>query len=245
MSSVRRSLYKPVGLCRWNNVKRWRTKPRCRRTSWSVLVGPQDETDKTQQGVVDIVHVEDWRTEDVGELKTRGRVRRILDNSRELPFMQKVSNFLADAEQTGSINSINSMPERDIPSFERWAFKENHYEQYLVDLLCVNKSMARAIQHALSVMEMNDIDIMLLDPVGLGLYRGEWIAKDIQQLRETRAEGYDPDTCVSEPSQFAMQYARVLDEISNVILQSSDIGKIETLISRFVHVTLHVIQVLQ
>ena len=162
-----------------------------------------------------------------------------MDTSKNLEFVQRIANFLADAEQMGRIDSFNTMPGRDIPPFERWSFKESHYEQYLVDLLCVNQGMAQAVKRALDAMEKNDLGIEIFDPVGLGLYRGEWIEKDINQLRETRAEGYDPSLAVTEPSQFARQYASLLDDVSKTILNSSDANSIETLISRYVSMIVH------
>jgi len=180
------------------------------------------------------VNVEDWGPENVGDLKTRGGVRRVMDSTKNLEFVQRIANFLADAEQMGRIDSFNTMPDREIPPFERWSFQESHYEQYLVDLLCVNRSMAKAVKRALDAMQKHDLNMEIFDPVGLGLYRGEWIEKDINQLRKTRAEGYDPSLAVTEPSQFARKYASLLDDLSLCIWNSSDTNRIETLISRYV-----------
>lgn len=186
----------------------------------------------SQQGFVDVVNVEDWSKKDIGDLKPKGRVRRVLDNSRELQLMQTISNFLAEAEQTGKLCSLSSIPDRKIPPFERWAFKENHYEQYLLDLLCVNESMARGIQCATKTMQTANRNKIFIDPVELGLYRGEHIAHDIEQLRGTRAKGCDPDLYPDRPSSFARQYASILDAITEQISHSSDPHETEMLIIR-------------
>ncbi len=223
-------------LCRSNELIRSTVKPCWHHvTRGSIFSTPREDLDY-QQGIVDVVNVEDWGPENVGDLKTSGRVRRVLDNSRELPFMQRIANFLADAERMGNIGSLNSTPIRDIPPFERWAFKESHYEQYLVDLLCVNKSLSEAIKRALDALREYDTNMEIFDPISLGLYRGEWIEKDINQLKETRAEGYDPRLCITSPSEFAWQYSTLLDDLSESL--SSDPDSIEILISRYVAVTI-------
>lgn len=148
---------------------------------------PNKKPNKTggkQDGVVDVVNVRDWGEIaepgfDVGNLRAASPIRRVLDNSKELPFMSVVANFLSDAEGSGSIQPPEDVEQREIPPFERWAWREAHYEQYLVDVELVNTAMKRAVERCVSEA--------LLDPVALGIYRGDAVARDIAQLRATRA----------------------------------------------------------
>ena len=191
--------------------------------------GPESDVKNLQDGVVDYINVEDWGNRDngdfdVGELKTKGRVRRVLDNAQELPFMQVISNVLADAEHSKQITPPIAV-DRDIPPFEKWAFKEDHYEQYLVDLLLVNQRMAEAVaaaRDAIARMEGHGglhLNSFLLDPIKMGIYRGDCIAKDIQQLRATKAEGSPED--IFMPTRFATYYANILGELCDYCTQES------------------------
>jgi hypothetical protein len=100
--------------------------------------GSTASTSKLDHGVVDVVSIRDWGQDDgscfdVGELKTQGPIRRILDGSNSVSFMRVVSNFLADAENSGTIQArVASDIEIEVPPFDRWAFREEHYEQYLM-----------------------------------------------------------------------------------------------------------------
>jgi len=148
---------------------------------------PNKKPNKTggkQDGVVDVVNVRDWGEIaepgfDVGNLRAASPIRRVLDNSNELPFMSVVANFLSDAEGSGSIQPPEDVEQREIPPFELWAWREAHYEQYLVDVELVNTAMKRAVERCVSEA--------LLGPVALGIYRGDAVARDIAQLRATRA----------------------------------------------------------
>lgn len=240
--SVNRIVTGPPLVCRSSELWfRSNSKPWLRVMRRPLMCTSRDEKECQQQGVVDVINVEDWGPENMGDLKTKGRVRRVLDNSGELSFMERISNFLADAEQMGKMESLDSVSNRRIPPFERWSFKENHYEQYLVDLVCVNQSMSRAVKQALDAAKKYRIDIEIIDPTHLGLYRGEWIAKDIDQLRRTRMEGYNPSLYISEPSKYARQYARILDDISESLLNSSDIAQIQILVLRYVLMMVHAV----
>ena len=191
--------------------------------------GPKSGSKNLQDGVVDYINVEDWGNRDngdfdVGELKTKGRVRRVLDNAQELPFMQVIANVLANAERSKQITPPIAI-DRDVPPFEKWAFREDHYEQYLVDLLCVNQSMGEAVKAArreIARVQGNNnlyLDSILLDPIKMGIYRGDCIAKDIQQLRATKTEGSPEDILM--PTRFASYYADILGTFCDYYTQES------------------------
>lgn len=180
---------------------------RCRATGFGAPKNPK----KKQEGVVDVVNVRDWgRIDepgfDVGDLKAQGPIRRVLDNSKELPFMSVVSNFLADAEGSGAIKPPEDSREREIPPFEKWAFREEHYEQYLVDIGLVNGAMKRAIERATAL----DGPGTVLDPMKLGIYRGDAVANDLCRLQTTRRDERDD---IAAGSRYAQAYASLLDAI--------------------------------
>ncbi len=180
---------------------------RCRATGFGAPKSPK----RKQEGVVDIVNVRDWGDIaepgfDVGDLKPQGPIRRVLDNSKELPFTSVVSNFLADAEGSGSIRPPEDSQEREIPPFERWAFREEHYEQYLVDIGLVNGAMKRAVERCAAL----DGPGTVLNPVDLGIYRGDAIANDLCRLQMTRRGERDD---IVAGSGYAQAYASLLDAI--------------------------------
>lgn len=190
-----------------------------RATGFGAPSNGNGKKDRKREGVVDVVNVRDWGEIaepgfDVGNLQAASPIRRVLDNSKELPFMTVVSNFLADAEASGSITPPDDVKQREIPPFERWTWRESQYEQYLVDIELVNSAMKRAVERIRGSEATG-----LMDPVALGIYRGDAVTDDIAQLRATRARGDTQDTIEEEvpasPSRYAQSYATILDTLDN------------------------------
>ena len=174
--------------------------------------GAAKKSKTKQEGVVDVVNVRDWGDIsepgfDVGNLTAQGPIRRVLDNSKELPFMSVVSNFLADAEGSGAIRPPEDSEERrEVPPFEKWAFREEHYEQYLVDIESVNVAMKHAVERVTARGGPDSV----LNPLTLGIYRGDAVANDLDRLRATRADAQQGAVVVSG---YAQAYASLLDTI--------------------------------
>lgn len=201
---------------------------------------PPSDGDK---GIVDHVYVQDWGREDdkpdfdAGDLKAKGPVRRVLDYSTKngISFPETVSNFLAESGQMNRFER-SSTARPNIPPFERWAFEEEHYEQYLVDLEHVHTSMAEAVERARHeihtvIAENYNTEEWFIDPMGLGIYRGDCIRKDIQQLRATRPSGiHDPEL---QPSSCATEYAHVIRSIGIQCSTCTLPDDLRTLVSRY------------
>lgn len=199
---------------------------RCHATGFGAPKNPK----RKQEGVVDVVNVRDWGDIsepgfDVGNLKARGPIRRVLDNSEELPFMRVVSNFLADAEGSGAIKPPEDSQEREIPPFERWAFREEHYEQYLVDMGLVNGAMRRAVER---VAALGDADAVL-DPIKLGIYRGDAVANDLRRLQSTRKDQRgekdqkDQRDDITMGSRYAQAYVSLLDAVQGTAVVNAHV----------------------
>lgn len=211
---------------------------------WHVRRSSALSPDDGDTGIVDHVYVQDWGQEgdmiDAGDLKAKGPVRRVLDYSAKngLSFAETVSNFLAEAEQMNRFGR-SGKSRSNIPPFERWAFEEEHYEQYLVDVEHVHTSMAQAVEqarHGILHSGMGDDDEnnvqkeWIIDPVRLGIYRGDCIRKDIQQLWETRPlSALEPKL---QPSPCAVEYAGILRSLGMECITCSLPDDLRTLISR-------------
>lgn len=139
-------------------------------------------------GLVDYVNVKDWGGgKDVGDLVVNSTVSRVIHGEAYQDLVPRVTAFLQEASNKGWLLTESEQIQQQIPPFEKWVFKEDHYIQYLVDIQAIHNEMEDAVQAGVKMLSKKRADTALkymkmLDPIRLGIHRSNHMNFDLNQL---------------------------------------------------------------
>lgn len=143
---------------------------------------------------MDYIKVQDWGTgepDDLGNLKLASAPKKLTFTA---PFYEQLARHLESLQSDGSLAIAQPASSKPIPPFHKWAFAEQHYIQYLTDMLKVHMALEKACKssiHSVSNSEYLDEDtrqhaLQILETIGIhdALARSPYIAIDIRNINE-------------------------------------------------------------
>jgi hypothetical protein len=103
------------------------------------------------------MQVKDWGSgepADLGQLELASGTASDVLSTEESPFHQQLARRLEAIEAGGGVGGVASPgpAAAPLPPFERWALREEHYRQYLADLLCVHVALEQAVACCAAVL---------------------------------------------------------------------------------------------
>ena len=164
---------------------------------------PDVDYSKASRGRADFVKVSDWGggdgDEDLANLKVESYANSYSDNFVDAPLFEELTKRLTLLETNHEL-SVASV--RDLPPFERWAFRREHYAQYLADLRAVHTSLESAIDAAAGAAAAMAVEAKrgkakgaaelaasadallspLMEPEMLGVRRAQALSDDLEAL---------------------------------------------------------------
>lgn len=158
---------------------------------------------EASRGKVEYVRIKDWGTgnrEDLGELQVDSEATKTFQAGAEgedgMPFHEALARRLEMLQTQGALGVAQPKGGKPLPSFERWAFAEAHYVQYLGDMHAVHAALEGSIAQAAGIQRealaaaaagQGERHAQLLQFLGLfgpeqGLDRASALQQDLQHI---------------------------------------------------------------
>lgn len=188
------------------------------------------DKDVAARGNVDFVKVESWGDQgkdqsELDDLKVKSFSPAFSSSDSNAPFYERLVHRLQLLESKGDISVVQA---QSLPQFQDWAFGENRYLQYLVDLhavfdtlrLGVSSIQNSAFSDADSSKEEANIEKAAM-AVGifndaLGLDRSEALQGDIKALSRAMSAANDKVVELPEPTTQTTAYVKYLKQLVRV-----------------------------
>lgn len=108
-------------------------------------------------GRVEYVRVKDWgsgKPDDLGSLQVEEPATHafVAGGAAAMPFHEALARRLELLQSQGALSVAQLQGSKPLPPFERWAFAEAHYVQYLADLYAVHAGLERSMAQAAAAL---------------------------------------------------------------------------------------------
>lgn len=187
--------------------------------------GAAADTSSPTSGRVEYVRVRDWgsgRAEDLGELEVAAPPQIYAPGGSLYEFLARQIEAL---QAEGALEVARPAGAPPPPPFERWAFAEAHYAQYLADLGAVHAGVEEALAALAGAAPGTPAARChdLLGPAG-ELARAGTLVADLAQLRATSAA---PEGLPTEPTPNAAAYAAALRRRGTACARAEDAAELD------------------
>ncbi|KAL6783656.1 hypothetical protein ACKKBF_B05330 [Auxenochlorella protothecoides x Auxenochlorella symbiontica] len=156
--------------------------------------------EQAKKGKVDFVKVKDWGSgtrENLGDLQIDETAPAdSIASVESLTLHDRLARELQALQRAGRLNITGVPGMKPLPPFEEWAFKLEHYLQYLVDLHTVHKALEAALEAvtAASCISSGLRAALARYAPEVGLARAGAIARDVAALSSELPAAPAPST---------------------------------------------------
>lgn len=198
---------------------------------------------EASRGKVEYVRVKDWGSgapDDLGSLQVKEPPTQAFAadgaGADAMPFHEALARRLELLQSQGALGVAKLPGSKPLPPFERWAFAEEHYVQYLADLYAVHADLERSVAQAAAALGSASpaaaaspspllCALRLFGPEQ-GLDRAGALLRDLQRIvarsqqqeqqRAAAAAGYGEDYAPPAPTQHAAALAAYLASLARL-----------------------------